>query len=155
MDKVHYIYVHGDALAAGERGKNMPRRMNLQSCMETLWQVERDERIKSVDGIGITTIIVYCTSSSFKVWCLYNFFDYIDLKSRGLTAWLWLFKKKARPKPSWSCHYGPAWPGLFGPGLAWLTASGRALHHPISNWYSVNLMGVPAWKSRTGIWLVS
>ena len=45
-------------------------------------------------------------------------------KSRGLAAWLWLFKKasqaKAAMKPS-------KWPGLFGPGLAWLTASGRAL----------------------------
>ena len=49
----------------------------------------------------------------------------------GLPAWPWLGfgfpKPQARPKPSKS-REGPAWPGLFGPGLARLTASGRARH---------------------------
>ena len=35
---------------------------------------------------------------------------------------------QARPEPSWSRQLGPAWLGLFGPGLARLTASGRARH---------------------------
>ena len=51
----------------------------------------------------------------------------MTLKSRGLTAWLWLFKNasqaKAAMKPS-------KWPGL-----AWLTASGRALHSTSGNIY--------------------
>ena len=53
---------------------------------------------------------------------------HFSLKSRGLTRpdGLALASKnasqaKAAMKPS-------KWPGLFGPGLAWLTASGRALH---------------------------
>ena len=41
-------------------------------------------------------------------------------------------RMRARPKPLWSRQHGPAWlaSGLFGPGLARLTASGRALHSP-------------------------
>ena len=35
---------------------------------------------------------------------------------------------KPGQKPRWSHHFGPAWPGLFGLGLAWLTAWGRAKH---------------------------
>ena len=46
------------------------------------------------------------------------------MKSRGLVAWLWLFKKasqaKAAMKPS-------TWPSLAWPIWAWLTASGQAL----------------------------
>ena len=49
---------------------------------------------------------------------------YYSLKSRGLTAWLWLFKNASQAKAAMK---PPKWPGLFGPGLAWLTASGRAL----------------------------
>jgi hypothetical protein len=52
----------------------------------------------------------------------------MSLKSHGLTAWLWLFKiasrAKAVVKPS-------IWPGLFGLSLAWLRASGQALHSPV------------------------
>ena len=50
---------------------------------------------------------------------------YCSPKSRGLAAWLWLFKKASRAKAAMKPS---KWPGLFGPGLAWLTASGRALH---------------------------
>ena len=49
-----------------------------------------------------------------------------SLKSRGLTAWLWLFKNVSQAKAA--MKQSSKWPGLFGPGLAWLTASGRALH---------------------------
>ena len=42
----------------------------------------------------------------------------LTLKSRSLMAWLQLFKTRARPKPSWSHHFGLAQLGLF--WLAWL-----------------------------------
>ena len=38
-----------------------------------------------------------------KPWICYS------LKSRGLTAWLWLFKNASQPP--WSRQNGPAWPG--------------------------------------------
>jgi hypothetical protein len=44
------------------------------------------------------------------------------LKSHGLMAWLWLSELQAGPKPSSGRYLGSAWPGLFGPGLARLTA---------------------------------
>ncbi len=47
------------------------------------------------------------------------------MESRGLTAWLWLSKPQAGPKAKKKPSF---WPGLFGPGLARLTALGRAKH---------------------------
>jgi hypothetical protein len=46
----------------------------------------------------------------------------LSIKSRGLTAWLWLFNSQAEPKAVTGRYFGPAWPGLFGLGLARLTA---------------------------------
>ena len=55
---------------------------------------------------------------------------YCSLKSCGLTAWLWLSKNASQAKAA----VKPLnWPGLFGLGLAWLTASGRALQSTISH----------------------
>jgi hypothetical protein len=73
-------------------------------------------------------------------------------ESRGLMAWLWLFTipSQARPKPSWSCHFGPAWLGLFGPGLAWLTASGRAMHSTMyGSWARQPTLSL-RWTDQTG-----
>jgi len=44
------------------------------------------------------------------------------MKSRGLTAWLWLFKSQAEPKAVAGRDFGPAGPGLFWLGLARLPA---------------------------------
>ena len=57
-----------------------------------------------------------------------------SLKSRGLTAWLWLFKNVSQAKAA--MKQSSKWPGLFGPGLAWLTASGRALQS--TKWIASN-----------------
>jgi hypothetical protein len=54
----------------------------------------------------------------------------MTLKSRGLMAWLWLFKNASQAKAAMKPSFGPAWLGLFKLGLARLTALGRNSTNP-------------------------
>jgi hypothetical protein len=51
-------------------------------------------------------------------------------KSPSLTAWLWLFKSQARPKPTPGQHFGLAlaWPILAWPGWLFGFGPGHANH---------------------------
>ena len=57
---------------------------------------------------------------------------FLPLKAAASRPGFGFSPSQAGPKPSRSRHFGPAWLGLFGPGLARLTASGRAMHIPSS-----------------------
>ena len=49
-------------------------------------------------------------------------------KSRVQAIGLGFQKSQAGPKAASGQAQGPAWPGFFWPGLAWLLASGRSRH---------------------------
>ena len=64
---------------------------------------------------------------------------YIPTKARAQAGGFGFQKSQARPKAASIQAQGPAWPGFFWPGLAWLLASGRSWHitskHVSSSWY--------------------
>jgi len=74
----------------------------------------------------------YHGCSAHCEFAINNILNNISLgKSRGLTAWLWLFKPQARPKAKTKLSY---WPGLAQPIWAWLGLAhslrpGQAQHY--------------------------
>ena len=82
---------------------------------------------------GDTCVTCYHTKITFPLPNIHTMVhrSQINYTHQKAVAWRLGFgfsEPQARPKPSWSCQLGPAWLGLFGPGLARLTASGQARH---------------------------
>ena len=53
---------------------------------------------------------------------------YVPTKARAQAGGFGFQKLQAGPKAASSQAQGPAWPGFFWPGLAWLLALGRIRH---------------------------
>jgi hypothetical protein len=60
--------------------------------------------------------LLYCTN------------DYFQPQAMAQANGFGFSKNQARPKAVSGQQSGPAWPGFFWPGLAWLLASGRSWH---------------------------